>query len=343
MAGGRAKPTPPIWRLTASQEMPSGHFRQPPPRYLLIAGKDKGVEMTQKPAIEYDLKRGISQELLDRISSYRRRQKILSIIIFCSGFFWVWLWFLWVNKNVPHNPGGWLAHWIFFLLFTAMAMGSLFYLPFRLVRSCREDIEFFISLFPEEGPLICKYNNCNNLAVRNSAMCAKHHFEMVKHKCCPWEDRSKKTKSSYDSTVMNMISSALIACPSCQTSNPSAAKFCQSCGTPMLMPTLICPHCNTSNPQTAKYCINCGKHLAQILTDSVTTDVEKEKKIRTAHSFLSSLSVEERERLEKYSRMTEEERRKVCIFCEGNKPNCYSCASREEWTKKYMSAKSALS
>ncbi|OGW47047.1 MAG: hypothetical protein A2Y66_07710 [Nitrospirae bacterium RBG_13_41_22] len=30
VAGGRAKPTPPIRRLTASQKMPSGHFSQPP-------------------------------------------------------------------------------------------------------------------------------------------------------------------------------------------------------------------------------------------------------------------------------------------------------------------------
>jgi len=30
VTGRRVKPTPPIRRLTASQKMPSGHFRQPP-------------------------------------------------------------------------------------------------------------------------------------------------------------------------------------------------------------------------------------------------------------------------------------------------------------------------
>jgi hypothetical protein len=48
------------------------------------------------------------------------------------------------------------------------------------------DKEYFYSLLPEKGPELCKKNNCNHKRVSLSVMCAKHHFEMVKNKPCPW-------------------------------------------------------------------------------------------------------------------------------------------------------------
>jgi hypothetical protein len=47
---------------------------------------------------------------------------------------------------------------------------------------------FFISLFPEEGPSICAHEGCTRKTVYNSVMCAKHHYEMIKKKPCPWDD-----------------------------------------------------------------------------------------------------------------------------------------------------------
>jgi len=44
------------------------------------------------------------------------------------------------------------------------------------------DKEFYLSLFPEDGPATCQYENCTSKAVRFSIACAKHHFEMVR----PW-------------------------------------------------------------------------------------------------------------------------------------------------------------
>jgi len=48
---------------------------------------------------------------------------------------------------------------------------------------------FFISLFPEEGPESCKHENCDRKRIRNSVMCAKHHYEMILKKPCPWDDK----------------------------------------------------------------------------------------------------------------------------------------------------------
>jgi hypothetical protein len=98
------------------------------------------------------------------------------------------------NRGVPYKPGQWLAYWIFILFFIAMAWGSIFYLPFHILRSYKEDTDFFASLFPEEGPSKCKNENCEHLSVKNSVLCATHHFEMVKNKPCPWRDKSIEKK-----------------------------------------------------------------------------------------------------------------------------------------------------
>ena len=61
-----------------------------------------------------------------------------------------------------------------------------------------KDGKFFESLLPEEGKSICKQENCNHKTVKFSAMCAKHHFEMVKNKQCPWNVSKDGTKVIID-------------------------------------------------------------------------------------------------------------------------------------------------
>jgi membrane protease subunit (stomatin/prohibitin family) len=55
--------------------------------------------------------------------------------------------------------------------------------------------------------------------------------------------------------------SATIICPSCNTSNPVGAKFCNSCGAKLDASTVKCPTCGTENPAGAKFCSNDGTKL----------------------------------------------------------------------------------
>lgn len=48
-------------------------------------------------------------------------------------------------------------------------------------------------------------------------------------------------------------------CPSCQFENPATAKFCQECGSKLI---IICPNCQAELPPTAKFCSECGTPLA---------------------------------------------------------------------------------
>ena len=47
-------------------------------------------------------------------------------------------------------------------------------------------------------------------------------------------------------------------CPNCGTENPSAAKFCMSCGTALAR---VCPSCGVEAPPEAKFCMSCGNSL----------------------------------------------------------------------------------
>jgi hypothetical protein len=49
------------------------------------------------------------------------------------------------------------------------------------------DKRFFNGLFPEAGPEVCREEGCTRLRIRHSVLCAKHHFEMIKEKHCPWD------------------------------------------------------------------------------------------------------------------------------------------------------------
>lgn len=54
---------------------------------------------------------------------------------------------------------------------------------------------------------------------------------------------------------------ATVICPSCNTSNPVGARFCNNCGTKLTATTIKCPTCGTENPPGAKFCSNDGTKL----------------------------------------------------------------------------------
>jgi hypothetical protein len=75
------------------------------------------------------------------------------------------------------------------------------------------DKEFYLSLFPEDGPSTCQYDNCARKAVQFSVMCAKHHFEMVMKKPCPFtnEDMENGKKIAYSSVGWELIMNSAAA------------------------------------------------------------------------------------------------------------------------------------
>jgi class 3 adenylate cyclase/tetratricopeptide (TPR) repeat protein len=50
----------------------------------------------------------------------------------------------------------------------------------------------------------------------------------------------------------------MISCGECGRENPGGAKFCNSCGAPLLQP---CPSCGTQNASDARFCSECGTPL----------------------------------------------------------------------------------
>ena len=49
-------------------------------------------------------------------------------------------------------------------------------------------------------------------------------------------------------------------CPKCQFDNPSAAKFCNDCGSKL---ELLCRECGKANPTGSKFCNECGGNLRE--------------------------------------------------------------------------------
>src|SRR5438034_11544902 len=47
-------------------------------------------------------------------------------------------------------------------------------------------------------------------------------------------------------------------CPQCQQDNPADARFCNGCGTRLV---LTCPSCNQANPPASRFCNGCGEKL----------------------------------------------------------------------------------
>jgi ribosomal protein L40E len=53
----------------------------------------------------------------------------------------------------------------------------------------------------------------------------------------------------------------VVRCHKCNQDNPSDAKFCSSCGAPLLK-TKKCPSCGEMNDPDAKFCDSCGKPMS---------------------------------------------------------------------------------
>jgi len=51
----------------------------------------------------------------------------------------------------------------------------------------------------------------------------------------------------------------MVFCSKCGMANPSANKFCYSCGGSLF--TVTCSYCSVINPHYAKFCGSCGKPL----------------------------------------------------------------------------------
>ena len=60
-------------------------------------------------------------------------------------------------------------------------------------------------------------------------------------------------------------------CPSCDSQNPEAAKFCDACGASL---PLVCPACGAPNRTSAKFCNACGAALGQQTQPKVTPSSE---------------------------------------------------------------------
>jgi predicted amidophosphoribosyltransferase len=51
-------------------------------------------------------------------------------------------------------------------------------------------------------------------------------------------------------------------CPKCRAEVPAGARFCGSCGAPVVR-AIPCPGCKTEVPAGAKFCMNCGRKIEE--------------------------------------------------------------------------------
>src|SRR6266511_1053580 len=59
-------------------------------------------------------------------------------------------------------------------------------------------------------------------------------------------------------------------CPNCGHPNPSGARFCGSCATP-LTGAFPCPSCGASNPAGQRFCNACGEELSAAVGEAAPT------------------------------------------------------------------------
>lgn len=71
--------------------------------------------------------------------------------------------------------------------------------------------------------------------------------------------------SSMGSVMSPITSNNDILCPSCNIANSADAKFCKSCGKPMveLQARISCPFCQAMIPAGSKFCNECGKKIEE--------------------------------------------------------------------------------
>jgi class 3 adenylate cyclase len=97
-----------------------------------------------------------------------------------------------------------------------------------------------------------------------------------------------------------------VKCPSCQTDNPSAAKFCLNCGTHMPQ---ACISCGAILPPQANFCPNCG--AAQVASAPQTPTVPPQPTAAPASSADALLQRLQRMVPQEYARRLLETRGKV--------------------------------
>lgn len=121
------------------------------------------------------------------------------------------------------------------------------------------------------------------------------------------EKAERKAAAAAKVETNKRISEALnrpIRC-SCGTSNPATAKFCSTCGKPVVVPGR-CPACGHQNDPAAKFCQGCGKplgreetHLKILFCDefaSLVNLIEDKKEREAAQRKLSLLLMLSRSR-----------------------------------------------
>ncbi len=65
----------------------------------------------------------------------------------------------------------------------------------------------------------------------------------------------------------------MVSCRECGRDNPEGAKFCNSCGAPLLQP---CPSCGTPNAPDARFCSECGTPLGEMRPSAAPTPAVQE-------------------------------------------------------------------
>lgn len=112
---------------------------------------------------------------------------------------------------------------------------------------------------------------------------------------------------------------ATVNCPECNTSNLANAKFCVSCGSPLVTEEIepaptethkmedykVCPSCNQKNKANAKFCIVCGhkfegpdivnqsEEIEEGTVKTSVTETEEETPIPTEDEIEQSVTKEE--------------------------------------------------